>query len=66
MTDKQDHPINVPSVADLAELYRKATATSDTQLASIAESAVAKLAAGEAAITEAQILFSFVAESSSQ
>ena len=62
MKSKSVTRVDVPDMAQLAELYRKASASSNDQLASVAESAAAKFAAGEAAILEANILFEFVAE----
>ncbi|MBV8817912.1 MAG: hypothetical protein JO022_06120 [Acidobacteriaceae bacterium] len=62
MKSKNESKIDVPDMAQLAELYRKARERSDHQLASVAESAAAKFAAGEAALLEAQILYDFASE----
>lgn len=61
MEDRGFQPIeiNVPTLKDISELYRKATATSDVQLQTAAQQAVQRLAAAEAAAAEAATLVGF-------
>lgn len=52
-------PINVPTLAEIRELYEKATTTKNDKLMGAAEQAVYRLAAAEAAAAEAATLVSF-------
>lgn len=55
--------MSLPKVSELSELYKKAKSSKDDKSAGIAEAAIMKLAAAEAAIAEATTLASFVRQS---
>ena len=55
--------MDLPKIGELSELYKKAKASKDDKSAGIAEAAVMKLAAAEAAVAEATTLATFVRQS---
>jgi hypothetical protein len=52
-------PLAVPTLAQLTELYRRATAAKDPKMQGLAEQAVLRLAVAEAASAEAATLAAF-------
>ena len=55
----QATPINVPTLAEIAQLYKRAVASNDDRLKTLAEQAVQRLAAAEAAGAETATLVHF-------
>ena len=51
--------LSIPTVSELAELYRNALGNKDQPLALVAEAAAFQVAAAEAALAEAAVLAEF-------
>mgnify|MGYP006950328621 CR=1 FL=1 len=56
-------PDNVPSIVDLAKLYRAAVAGSDLRMAQVAEASALLVAVAEAGLAEAAAMHDFLRES---
>jgi len=56
----QPTPIEVPTLAEISELYRAAVGAGDDHMRNAAEEAVRRLAAAEAAAAEAATLVGFI------